>query len=96
VNECIHYTVFNFSGQFFREGVEIDSTRGFLVMPNKEPVPVTRRPIWAFMEREKANKDFCWTAMNYGYQGEGLIDGSHSDYVVPDVLADKFSFKSKL
>ena len=58
-----------------------------LIMPNKEPVPVMRRPVWSFMEREVADDQLCWTAMNPGYQGEGLIDGKYTDYIVADVLA---------
>jgi len=85
---------FNFPGQFFREGVEIDETRKFLLMPNKEPVPVMRRPVWSFMEREDKDDQLCWTAMNLGYQGEGLIDGSYTDYLVNDVMATDFKFSN--
>ena len=42
------------------------------------------------MEREQKDDQLCWTAMNPGYQGEGLIDGKHSNYIVDDILADKF------
>ena len=43
---------FFFTGQFFRKGVDIDETRKILIMPDKEPVPVMRRPVWSFMERD--------------------------------------------
>ena len=62
-------------------------------MPDKEPVPVMRRPVWSFMEREVADDQLCWTAMNPGYQGDGLIDGGYLDYLVDDVLDTKWSFK---
>ena len=81
------------SGQFFRKGVEIDEVRKILIMPDKEPVPVMRRPVWSFMEREVADDQLCWTAMNPGYQGDGLIDGKYLDYLVDDVLNTKWSFK---
>ena len=81
-------------GQFFREGVEIDEVRKMLIIPHKEPVPIMRKPIWSFMEREKNTSsiedDFCWTTMNIGYQGDGLIDGHYIDYVVHDVLSIDF------
>ena len=83
----------SYTGQFFRKGVEIDEVRKFLIMPNKEPVPVMRRPVWSFMEREMKDGQLCWTAMNPGYQGEGLIDGTYFDYVVNDVLSADFKFK---
>ena len=80
------------AGQFFRDGVEIDEVRKILIMPNKEPVPVMRRPVWSFMERDEKDDQLCWTAMNPGYQGEGLIDGTYFDYLVDDVMSTKFKF----
>lgn len=74
-------------GQFLRKGVEIDEVRKFLILPGMEPVPVERRPIWRFMERRVKTSQLCWTALNYGYQGVGLITGSYKDYEVNDVLA---------
>ena len=65
-------------------------------MPNKEPVPVMRRPVWSFMEREEKDDHLCWTAMNQGYQGKGLIDGVHGNYIVEDVLAESFEYKGAL
>ena len=83
------------TGQFFRKGVEIDEVRKILLMPNKEPVPVMRRPVWSFTEREVADDQLCWTAMNPGYQGEGLIDGTYFDYLVNDVLTADFKFRKQ-
>ena len=45
------------------------------------------------MEREKQDDRFCWAAMNEGYQGKGLIDGSYLDYLVNDVLSSDFHYK---
>ncbi len=79
------------SGQFFRAGVDIDETRHFLVLPDMEPVPVMRRPIWHFMERDAAeDRKLCWVAKNPGYQGKKLIQGSYLDYVVDDLFTTKF------
>ncbi len=90
------YFLFNCcTGQFFRDGVDIDTVRKILIMPNKEPVPVMRRPVWAFMEREEKDDKLCWTAMNPGYQGEGLIDGSYFDYLVDDVMSTDFKFNKQ-
>ena len=83
------------AGQFFQKGVEIDTVRKILILPGKEPVPVMRRPVWSFMEREVADDQLCWTAMNPGYQGEGLIDGTYFDYLVDDVLSTGFVFQKK-
>ena len=79
-------------GQFYRQGVEIDGVRKMLIIPHKEPVPIMRRPIWSFMERENDEEaEFCWTAMNSGFQGHGLIDGNYLNYKVSDLLSTDFS-----
>ena len=81
-------------GQFFHPNVALDEVRKMLILPGKEPVPIQRKPLWAFMEREVGDStNFCWAAMNPGYQGEGLIDGSYFDYLVDDVLSTEFKFK---
>ena len=40
-----------------------------------------------------ADDQLCWTAMNPGYQGDGLIDGTYLDYLVNDVLDAEWSFQ---
>ena len=81
-------------GQFLNKDVIVDDVRKILILPGKEPVPIQRKPVWAFMEREsKDSTNFCWVAMNFGYQGDGLIDGSYLDYLVDDVLSTEFKFK---
>ena len=91
----IDYTLLLFTGQFFRKEVEIDTVRKILILPGKEPVPVMRRPVWSFMEREVVDDQLCWTAMNPGYQGQGLIDGAYLDYLVEDVFSTDFKFKKR-
>ncbi|XP_064388350.1 uncharacterized protein LOC135336475 [Halichondria panicea] len=88
-NKHVHGLV----GQFFRDGVKIDTVRKFLLLPKMEPVPIMRRPIWGFMERKVEDDQLCWTAMNAGYQGDGLIQGNYLNYLVDDVLDDGFIFK---
>ena len=77
------------AGQFFRRGIEIDEGRRLLLIPGMEPVAVMRKPIWHFMEREEKDRQLCWVAMNPGYQGKKLIQGSYLDYVVEDLLSTK-------
>ena len=75
--------------------MDIDETRKLLFLPNNPPVPVMRRPLWSFMERERSTDsgELCWTAMNSGYQGEGLIDGHYLKYLVDNVLSSDYVFK---
>jgi len=82
-------------GQFFRKGVEIDTVRKILILPGKEPVLLMRRPVWSCIECEVAGDQLCWTAMNPGYQGEGLIDGTYFDYLMNDILSTDFKFKER-
>ena len=57
-----------------------------------EPVPVMRKPVWSFMERETPEDQLCWAAMNPGYQGKRLIQGHYLDYLVDNVLSSDFEF----
>ena len=78
-----------------RKGVRIDEVRKLLYLPNMAPVPVMRSSVWHFMERESPDsrdQKFCWQAMNPGYQGKRLIEGSYLDYLVDDVLTPDFKF----
>ena len=85
--------IYLLAGQFFREGIEIDESRKLLLLgPDMEPVPVMRKPVWSFMERETPEEQLCWAAMNPGYQGKRLIQGHYLDYLVDDVLSSNFKF----
>ena len=83
------------TGQFLRTGVEIDEARKLLYLPSMDPVPVMRHSVWHFMERDVPDPEhqLCWQAMNPGYQGKRLIEGSYLDYLVEDVLSSDFQFK---
>ena len=64
------------------EGIEVDTQRKMLIYPDgRDPVPV----IEDFVMAGKA----CWKSMNYGNQGEGLIQGSILDYVMENILETK-------
>ena len=67
------------TGQFMKKGINIDTQRKMLIYPDgQDPVPVTR-------DSSMTGK-WCWKAENYGFQGEGLIDGDILDYFVPNIL----------
>ena len=71
--------------------MDIDEARRLLQLPNMQPVPVMHKPIWHFMEQETPDDQLCWVAMNPGYQGKKLIEGSYLDYVVDDLLSMDFN-----
>ena len=68
-------------------GVERDETRMLLYLPSLE---LMRSSVWHFMDQK-----LCWQAMNPGYQGKRLSEGSYLDYLVDDVLSSDFQFKPK-
>jgi len=62
-----------------RRGIEIDTQKEMLIYSDgREPVPVAK-------DFAMAGKE-CWKSMNYGSQGEGLIQGDVLDYVVENIL----------
>ncbi len=83
-------------GQFLRAGTEIDEARKILLLPTLDPIPVMRRKVWQFLEREVPDDQLCWVAMNPGYQGKRLIEGRYLDYLVDDVLSGNFKFEGKI
>ena len=79
-------------GQFFCPGYSIDRVRKVLLFPSddREPVPVSKRHIWSFLERENGKgleKQMCWMAMNSGMQGEGLLHKQYLEYILPDLFS---------
>ena len=73
--------------------MEIDETCRLLLLPNMEPVPVMRKPVWHFTEREVVEDKLCWVTMNPGYQGKKLIEGHYLDYLVDDVISSRFKLR---
>ena len=70
-------------GQFMKKGIEIDTKKKILIYPDgHDPVPVTE-------DFAMAGKK-CWKAMNYGQQGEGLIQGDILDYLMDNLLETRF------
>ena len=83
------------AGQFYRKGVVVDEVRKLLLMPNKDPVAVEWKTVWRYIEKNSnLDDEHCWTALNPGLQGKGLIDGNYLDYLVEDVLSSGFQFKA--
>ena len=69
-------------GQFLRKGVNIDTKKSLLTFSDgRDPVPVMRDT-----SMTGNSEQWCWKAMNYGNQGEGLLQGKVLDYVVADIL----------
>ena len=75
------------------KGVEIDIIKSILIRPNFPPKPVVKS---SYLSRKNDATKLCWKAMNIGSQGEGLIEGTILDYVVPNLIDKNFEFKIRL
>ena len=53
-------------------------------------------PCMGIHEISTGHDEHCWTTINTGMQGEGLIKGTYHDYVVSDILSTDFKFKPTL
>ena len=79
------------TGQFLTKDIEIDPLKEILIRRSDlEPVPILRSEGWDFQNEQPVIK--CWKAMNVGNQGEGLIEGSVSDYMVQSITDKTFLF----
>ena len=76
-----------YAGQFFRSGVRIDEDRSLLHIPHRRPIPIVKRPVWAFMKNHLSSENECWTSEVPSNQGVGLIEGEWEDYKVEGLLA---------
>jgi len=52
--------------------------------------------VWGFMKNAAGHGEHCWTAINTGMQGEGLIEGTYHDYLVSGILSGDFKFKPNI
>ena len=69
-----------------KKGIEIDAQKNMLIYPDgRNPVPVIEDFVMAGRK--------CWKAMNYGNQGEGLIQGDILNYVTENILSIPKPFK---
>ena len=76
-------------GQFMGQGVMIDEIKSILIRPNFPPIPVVKS---SYRSAEVTKQ--CWKSMNVGNQGQGLIEGTILDYVVPSLTEKNFVFKN--
>ena len=61
-----------------------------LMLPERDPVPVKQRPVWAFMKTEVPDNQLCWTSIAPSNQGEGVIEGKYLDYKVDHIFSTEF------
>ena len=76
--------------------MRVDHVQKVLLLHDRKPVPVKQRSVWGFMKHdlhEVADGEQCWTTISHSEQGEGLIEGTYTDYRVKDILSTDFLFK---
>ena len=70
-----------------RKGVDVDVKKSLLTFSDgRDPVPVVRDSSMTGNPEQQ-----CWKAMNYGNQGEGLLQGKILDYLVDHILDKKIA-----
>ena len=89
----LYYMDYDFllSGQFLDRDIEIDENEKVLLIPGQDPIPVVKRQVWRFVEKNiesgESDDHFCWTTVHPSSQGHGIIKGTFLDYKVQHILA---------
>ena len=68
--------------------VTIDKSNGLIRIGNMAPFSVRRGDIWPYLHEPGE----CWYANNAGDQGEGILEGSYTDYIVEDLFDTHFKY----
>ena len=76
-------------GQFMGSKVEIDEQAGLMKVGNRQvPFSVKKGEIWPYLKIPGT----CWYPTETDDQGEGVLEGMYTDYIVDDLLAIKFKY----
>ena len=68
--------------------VMIDTKHGLIRIGKMAPFSVKKGEIWPYLHEPGE----CWYAINAGNQGEGIVEGSYTDYIVEDLLDTHFKY----
>ena len=68
--------------------VAIDRKNGLMRIGNIKPFSVRKGVIWPYLHMAGQ----CWYAKNAGYQGEGILEGTYTDYIVDDLFDNDFKY----
>lgn len=68
--------------------VAVDEHSGLLRVGNIAPFSVKEKDIWPYLHRPGK----CWYATDAGDQGEGILEGVYTDYIVDDLFNNDFKY----
>ena len=75
-------------GQFMGPEVQIDEQTGLMKVGNRVPFAVKKGEIWPYLKIPGT----CWYPTNTDDQGEGVLEGVYTDYIVNDLFAINFKY----
>lgn len=68
--------------------VKIDKNNGLIRIGKMAPFSVRKGEIWPYLHQPGQ----CWYAINAGNQGEGILEGSYTDYIVENLFDNDFKY----
>lgn len=68
--------------------VTVDTNNGLMSIGNMSPFSVKKGEIWPYLHQPGE----CWYATNAGIQGEGILEGSYTDYIVENLFDSNFKY----
>ena len=75
------------TGQFLHREV---TTNGDRIKINGRSLKFERKPMWDFL----ISNNLCLHAIpSHGYQAEGIIEGSYTDYIVDTLFSTSFKYR---
>jgi len=66
----------------------IDEESQLLKVGDNTPFSIKEGDLWPYLNTPKK----CWYAIKAGSQGEGILEGSYTDYIVEDLFSVSFKF----
>ena len=66
----------------------IDIENRLIKIGDNPPFPVTEDGLWAYLNMPGK----CWHAVNAGNQGEGILEGTYTDYITEDLFSTSFKY----
>ncbi|XP_065889207.1 uncharacterized protein [Dysidea avara] len=80
--------VHGIQGQFMGHDALIDTENQLLKIGDNPPFPIKEDGLWPYLNLPGK----CWYAVNAGNQGERILEGTYTDYIVEDLFSTSFKY----
>ena len=81
-------TLYLHTGQFMGHDALIDTENQLLKIGDNPPFPIKEDGLWPYLNLPGK----CWYAVNAGNQGERILEGTYTDYIVEDLFSTSFKY----